>query len=206
VRNNLLSKDKFNDKLVRMSKIICITGLAGAGKSVVSDFFVKNGFQYVRFGQLTMDELKKRNLDVNEANERMVREDLRKVNGMAAYAILNLPKFDELMKNGNVIADGMYSFEEYKVLKDHFGDNLAVIAVYASPKLRYKRLENRKVDGDINVRNRPLTPKEAKSRDISEIENLNKGGTIAMADFTIVNNKDINFLNQQIEEIYDQIK
>jgi dephospho-CoA kinase len=189
-----------------MNKIVCITGLTGAGKSVVSDFFVKNGFNYVRFGQLTMDELKKRNLEVNEANERMIREDLRKTHGMAAYAILNLPKFDELIKIGNVIADGLYSFEEYKILKEHFGDKLAVIAVYASPKLRYERLVNRKMDGDSNVRNRPLTSEEAKSRDISEIENLNKGGTIAMADFTILNNKDITFLNQQIEEIYDQVK
>ena len=56
----------------------------------------------------------------------MVREDLRKIHGMAAYAILNLPKFDELMKIGNVIADGLYSFEEYKILKEHFGDSLAV--------------------------------------------------------------------------------
>jgi len=189
-----------------MNKIVCITGLTGAGKSVVSDFFVNNGFNYVRFGQLTMDELKKRNLEVNEANERMIREDLRKIHGMAAYAILNLPKFDELIKKGNVIADGLYSFEEYKVLKEYFGDTFSVIAIYASPKLRYERLEKRKMDGDINVRNRPLTKEEAQSRDFSEIEKLNKGGTIAMADFTILNIKDINYLNQQIEEIYEQIK
>ena len=189
-----------------MNKIVCITGLTGAGKSVVSDFFVNNGFNYVRFGQLTMDELKKRNLEVNEANERMIREDLRKRHGMAAYAILNLPKFDELIKNGNVIADGLYSFEEYKVLKEHFGDNFSVIAIYAPPKLRYERLEKRKMDGDINVRNRPLTKEESQSRDFSEIEKLNKGGTIAMADFTILNIKDINYLNQQIKEIYEQIK
>ncbi|MFA5749839.1 MAG: AAA family ATPase [Candidatus Shapirobacteria bacterium] len=189
-----------------MNKVVCITGLCGAGKSLVSDFFVNNGFQYVRFGQLTMDELKKRNLEVNEANERIIREDLRKIYGMAAYAILNLPKFDELIKNGNVIADGLYSFEEYKILKEHFGDSLVVIAVYSSPKLRYERLENRTMDGDVNVRNRPLNSVEAKSRDFSEIENLNKGGTIAMSDFTILNTKDINYLNQQIKEIYDQIR
>lgn len=180
--------------------------MCGAGKSVVSDFFVNSNFQYVRFGQLTMDELKKRNLEVNEANERMIREDLRKTYGMAAYAILNLPKFDELIKTGNVIADGMYSFEEYKILREHFGENLIVISVYAPPKIRYERLEIRKMDGDKDVRNRPLTKEESRSRDYAEIENLNKGGPIVMADFTIVNNKDFNYLNQQIKEIYDQIR
>ena len=41
------------------------------------------------------------------------------------------------------------------------------------------RLSKRKI--------RPLTEEEARSRDISEIENLHKGGPIAMADFLVVN-------------------
>jgi dephospho-CoA kinase len=190
-----------------MNKIVCITGLCGAGKSVVSDYFVEKGYQYIRFGQLTLDEVKKRGLEVNEANERMVREELRVKYGMAAYATLNLSKFDELINKGNVIADGLYSFEEYKVMKEHFGEALEVIAVYAPPKMRYERLEKRQREvGDIDVRNRPLSKETAHSRDIAEIENMNKGGTIAMADYTIVNIKDINFLEDQIKEIYGQIQ
>jgi len=189
-----------------MNKLVCITGLVGAGKSVLSDYFLKNDFKYLRLGQITIDEILKRGLPVNEANERFVREDLRKQHGMAAFAILNLPKVEELLKEGNVILDGLYSFEEYKVLKEKFGDDLAVIAVYASPKLRYERLGNRKVvEGDTNVRNRPLTVEEAKSRDFSEIENLNKGGTIAMADYTILNTKDLDFLQAQVEEVFGEI-
>jgi dephospho-CoA kinase len=188
------------------NKVVCITGLCGAGKSVLSDYFLENGYKYLRFGQITMDEVAKRGLPVNEANERFVREDLRKQHGMAAFAILNLPKIEELLKEGNVIADGLYSFEEYKVLKEKFGDNLAVIAVFASPKLRYERLGNRKVvEGDTNVRNRPLSVEEAKSRDLAEIENLNKGGTIAMADYTILNTKDLDFLQTQVKEVFDAV-
>jgi dephospho-CoA kinase len=188
------------------NKVVCITGLCGAGKSVLSDYFLDHGYKYLRFGQITMDEVVKRGLPVNEANERYVREDLRKQYGMAAFATLNLPKIEELLKEGNVIADGLYSFEEYKVLKEKFGDNLAVIAVFASPKLRYERLGNRKVvAGDTNVRNRPLTVEEGKSRDFSEIENLNKGGTIAMADYTILNTKGLDFLQKQVKEVFDEI-
>lgn len=189
-----------------MNKIVCITGLCGAGKSVVSDFFVKSGFQYVRFGQITLDEIKNRGMEVNETNEKAIREEFRVKHGMAAYAILNLPKFDELIKKGSVIADGLYSFEEYKVLKEHFGDQLEVITVYAPPKLRYQRLIERKIEaGDTSTRNRPLTMEEAMSRDFNEIEKLNKGGTIAMSDYTIINTKDINFLENQIKEIYEEI-
>ena len=189
------------------NKVVCITGLCGAGKSVLSDYFLDHGYKYLRFGQITMDEVLKRGLPVNEANERFVREDLRKQYGMAAFATLNLPKIEELLKEGNVIADGLYSFEEYKVLKEKFGDSLAVIAVFASPKLRYERLGNRKVvAGDTNVRNRPLTVEEGRSRDLAEIENLNKGGTIAMADYTILNTKGLDFLQAQIKEVFDDIE
>ena len=190
-----------------MNKIICVSGMCGAGKSVVSDFFVKNGFQFVRFGQITLDEVKRRGLEPNEANERPIREEFRAKYGMAAFAILNLPKFDALMKSGDVIADGLYSWEEYKVLKEHYGEAMKVIAVWAPPELRYERISSRVMAADDKaLRNRSFTKEEAKSRDYAELEKLNKGGPIAMADFTIVNNRDINFLNQQIEEIYDQIK
>jgi dephospho-CoA kinase len=189
-----------------MHKLVCITGLTGSGKSVASDFFVKKGFQFLRFGQITLDEVKKRGLDPIEANERPIREEFRKKYGMAAYAILNLPKFKELLENGDTLGDGLYSFEEYKVLKQEFGDNFITIAVYAPPELRYKRLSERKLkEDDKDLRNRPATRDEAETRDYSEIENLNKGGTIAMADYTIINTKDIEYFNSQLNEIYEKI-
>jgi len=115
-------------------------------------------------------------------------------------------KFKSLLKKGNVVGDGLYSFEEYKVLKTHFGEQLVVIAVYAPPELRYKRISQR-VSGkeDTDSRNRPVTTDEAKARDLAEIENLNKGGTIAMADFTLVNTKDLNYLFAQTEEILTEM-
>jgi dephospho-CoA kinase len=189
-----------------MNRIVCISGLCGAGKSVVSDYFIQSGFAYIRFGQLTMDELKKRNLPICEENERAIREELREKYGMAAYAILNLPKLDEMILTGNVIADGLYSFGEYKVLKEHFGDRLAVIAVYASPEIRYARLASRKLDPlDKTGRNRPLTRDEAISRDYREIEKSDKGGPIAMADYTIINNQDFASLEKQVKEILNEL-
>jgi dephospho-CoA kinase len=190
-----------------MNKVICITGLCGAGKSVVSDYLVnQKGFHFLRFGQLTMDEIKKRGLVPSEALEKEIRENIRKQHGMAAFAILNLPKLDEMVKAGNVVGDGLYSFEEYKVLKEHFGNDLIVIAVYAPPVLRYERISQRiSYSTDTNLRNRSISVEDAKKRDISELEKLNKGATIAMADYTIQNTKDTAFLSNQIEEILQTI-
>jgi dephospho-CoA kinase len=104
-----------------MNKLVCITGLPGSGKSTASDFFVKKGYQFLRFGQITLDEVKKGGLEPTEENERPIREKIRKKYGMGAFAILNLPKFKKLLRRGNVLGDGFYSFEDYKVLKKEFG-------------------------------------------------------------------------------------
>ena len=181
--------------------------MTGAGKTFASDYFVNKGLQYLRFGQIVLDEVKKRNISPTEENERPIREKLRKKYGMAAMAILNLPKFKKLLKKGNTIGDGLYSFEEYKVLKKEFGDKFITIAVYAPPNLRYQRLAERKLlKSDKKLRNRPATFQAAQSRDYAEIENLNKGGTIAMADYTIVNTKDLRYFKKELDKIYAEIK
>ncbi len=174
---------------------------------MASDYFVEKGYQYVRFGQVVLDEVKRKGLAPLEENERPIREGFRKKYGMAAMAILNLPKIRSLLKKDNVLGDGLYSFEEYKVLKKEFSKRFITIAVYAPPRMRYERLIKRKLlKTDKNLRDRPATKKAAESRDYAELENLNKGATIAMADFTIVNTKSLQYFIDQLDETYQQIK
>jgi len=190
-----------------MNKLVCIAGMPGAGKSVVSDFFVENGYRFVRFGQVVLDEVKKLSPKPSEKIERKVREGIRKRHGMAAMAILNYPKFKKLLKRGNVIADGLYSWAEYKFLKNKFGKRMYLIAVFAPPELRYQRISTRVMPkNDKELRHRPFSKSEAKSRDFAEIENLDKGGPIAMADYTIVNTEDMRYFKKQINEVYDEIE
>jgi dephospho-CoA kinase len=179
-------------------KVIAVVGMTGSGKSEVARMFGENGFTTVRFGDVTDEELKKRGLPLIEENERPVREAFREQHGMAAYAILNLPRIDAALQTSNVVVDGLYSWEEYIHLKDYYGDNLKIVAVYSSPKRRYKRLGSRKL--------RPLTPQEAESRDRAEIENVNKGGPIVMADYTVINEYSYDDLKKQVEEIIGRLK
>lgn len=187
------------------NRLICIVGMPGSGKSVVADELVKQGFAFLRFGQITLDIVKERGLEPIEKNEREIREGLRKEHGMAAFAVLNIPKIDELLKKSDVVVDGLYSWSEYKVLKDKYGKTMFVLAVFAPPATRYERLTDRSVAGDEARRFRNFTKEEAKSRDYAEIENLEKGGPIVMADFTIVNTGTIAELKEKIEEVLSQI-
>ncbi len=178
-------------------KVIAVVGMTGSGKSEVARMFNEAGYAMVRFGDVTDEELKKQELPLTEENERPVREAFRKKHGMAAYAILNLPRIDAALKESNVVADGLYSWEEYTHLKEYFGDSLVIVAVYSSPHTRYSRLAKRKI--------RPLTAQEARSRDHAEIENMNKGGPIAIADYTLINEVSFSDLKAETEGIISRL-
>lgn len=186
-----------------MNKIIAIVGMPGSGKSTLSDSLTTLGWGYVRFGQLTLDTIKNEGLEINEQNERMVRERIRKEHGMAAYATLNLPKFDAVLQEKNLVADGLYSWSEYKILKEYYGDRLTVAAVFAPPTQRYERLANRfSMADDASARNRNIPAEDSKKRDYAEIENIEKGGPIAMADYTIVNIGSYDDYQKEIEKFF----
>jgi len=186
--------------------IVFVVGMAGSGKSTVSDALVKEGFSYVRFGQIVIDEVKKRGLEVNETNEKLVREDLRKKHGMGALALLNLNNFDGFLAESNVVGDGLYSWTEYKILKEKYGDAMVVLAVYAPPSLRYQRLEHRAADHDVALRFRSIPREQSQARDYAEIEHMEKGGPIAMADFTIINAGALQDVQKQLQIFLTHIK
>ena len=179
-------------------KVVSIVGMPGAGKSEVARLFREQGFTLIRFGDITDKEIKQRGLELNEANERYVRELLREEHGMAAYARLNQPRIDAALKNTDVVIDGLYSWEEYIFLKTYFGEDFCVVAVWAPPKTRYARLTGRPA--------RRLTREEAASRDRAEIENVNKGGPIAMADFTIINESSLKELKAEVKRIISALR
>jgi dephospho-CoA kinase len=189
-----------------VNKLVCLVGMTGSGKRVVADYLVEKGFGFLRFGQITLDIVKERGLEPTEENEKPIREEVRKTHGMGAYATLNIPKFDELLKKGHVVGDGLYSWSEYKILKDKYLEQLIVIAIYAPPKQRYERLANRKLlEADTDLRSRPATMEQAKARDYAEIENIEKGGPIAMAEYTLDNTGSIENLNKQIDIILGEL-
>ena len=179
-------------------KLVALVGMTGAGKSEVSRLLRMNKFTSVRFGDATDKEVEKKGMELNEESERLVREGLREKYGMAAYAVINLPRIDTALKKGNVAIDGLYSWEEYNVLKEKYGEKLILLAVWSSPTMRYRRLALRHC--------RPLTATEAAERDKSEIENLNKGGPIAMASFTINNEGSLEELATQVEKFLARLK
>lgn len=183
-----------------MSKqtIIALVGMPGAGKSSCVDHLAKRGWPKVYFGGVIVDEAVRRFGEATEKSERIVREELRAKEGMGAVAVRVIPKIDNLLKTSDtVIADGLYSWSEYKILRERYGDNLIVIAITSGRAIRHERLAARTI--------RPLTEAEATSRDYAEIENSEKGGPIANADHFLVNDETVAEMLVKLDKIVDKL-
>ena len=178
-----------------MQKVITLVGMPGAGKSTLVDYLEQKGIPNVYFGGITLDEIKARGLEINPENEKIVREDLRVKEGPGVYAKRIIEKIETLGREGHdtVVADGLYSWTEYKIFKEHFGDNAIIIAITAPRKVRHARLAHRPV--------RPLTEEEVTMREYAEIENIEKGGPIANADYTLLNNGTPEELITQLDDV-----
>lgn len=179
-------------------RALALVGMPGAGKSVCAEHLARRGYFTLRFGGLVVDEVRRRGWVVNAQNERIAREELRQRHGMAAMARLSLPALQAaLVTRQSIIIDGLYSFSEYKLLEAELGAPLLLLAIAAARQLRYGRLAQRAI--------RPLTAAEAHERDCLEIETLEKGGPIAIADHTLLNEGSPAQLLRQLDGLLDKL-
>jgi len=181
-------------------KIIAFVGLAGAGKSAAVDYITEKGYPKVYFGGVIYAAMNKAGIEITPESQQKFREEIRDAEGKDFVVKRVVEQTRELIDAGQhrIVLDGLYSWTEYKILKHEFPGELSVVAIVAPKRLRHRRLTNRP--------ERPFTQKEADERDWSEIENLEKGGPIAIADHFIINNGDLNHLYKQVDEVLDDVE
>ena len=175
-------------------KIIAFVGLTGSGKSSAVDYLTDKGYPKVYFGGVVLDAMTEAGLEHTQANEQPFREELRAREGKDFVVNRIVKQLRGLIDAGQhrIIADGIYTWTEYKIMKREFPGELTTVAVVAPKHLRHHRLTMRPV--------RPLTEAEATQRDWAEIENLEKGGPIAIADTYIINDGNLDRFHQQIDD------
>ena len=185
--------------IVNKIKIIAFVGLAGAGKSVAVDYVTEKGYPKVYFGGVILDALTEAGLEHTQENEKQFREEIREREGKDFVAQRIIKQIHGLIAAGQhrIVADGLYSWTEYKVLKHEFPGELELVAIVAPKRLRHHRLLTRPV--------RPLTQTESDQRDWAEIEGIEKGGPIAIADHFIINDGTIEHMHEQVDKVLADI-
>ncbi len=182
-------------------KILAIVGMSGSGKSVAVDYLISKGYPKVYFGGMIYKEMEKRGIPRTEdgESEKKFREEIRETEGKDWVVRQVIAETQDLISAGQkrIVLDGVYSWTEYCTLKHEFPKCLTFIAVVVDKGLRYERVAvrpGRAFDGNA-----------IRERDRSEIENLEKGGPIAAADYYILNNGTIEDCNTRLDEILKEI-
>lgn len=163
-----------------MSKVIALLGMPGSGKSEAIEYLMaRYKWPKIYFAQPTFDEMERRGMERTQANERLVREDLRNMHGEDYYAQEAVKKVEALPDAPVILLESFYSAPEYRVFKDRFRDAFLTIAIHARPSIRHERLLHRP--------ERPLTLTQSEERDWAQLNRLTQGTPIALADYMIVN-------------------
>ena len=183
-------------------KILAIVGMSGSGKSVIVDYLTSRGIPKVYFGGMIYKEMEKRGIARTEdgESEKKFREEIREKEGKDWVVKQVIAETRDLISAGQkrIVLDGVYSWTEYCTLKHEFPKTLTFIAVVVDKDLRYARVAERP--------GRSFDAAAIRERDRSEIENLEKGGPIAMADYYILNNDTVKESTNQLERILRDIE
>ncbi len=182
-------------------KILAIVGMSGSGKSVVVDHLTNLGFPKVYFGGMIYKEMQKRGIErtPDGESEKHFREMIRETEGKDWVVRQVIDEAKSLISAGQkrIVLDGLYTWTEYKILKKEFPGQMSVLAVVVDKSVRHKRVSKRP--------ERPFNAEEIQERDRSEIENLEKGGPIAMADYYLLNNSSVEDLEAGVDEVLKKI-
>jgi dephospho-CoA kinase len=185
--------------------ILTFVGMPGSGKDTCTDYVAKKYHTPVlHFGNMVYDEVYRRGLDIVK-HEKQVREDMRAKGGPAVLAERVADKVREHLAKGEtrVVVNGLYSWSEYKHLSQEFGEQFICVALAAPRKVRYQRILDRNHTTD---KHRIYTVEQIMEREVAEIENLEKGGPIARADYTLVNDRETQHMFDQLDALLEEIK
>ena len=181
------------------TKILAFVGLAGAGKSSAVDYLAARGIPKVYFGGILYDAMREASIEITPDSQAVFREQIREREGKDFIVKRAIKQTNDLIGAGQhrILLDGLYTWTEYKILKRAFPGELKVVAIVAPKHIRHHRLANRPA--------RPFNEREATERDWREIEHLEKGGPIAIADHFIANSHSLDALHHDIDQLIRQI-
>jgi dephospho-CoA kinase len=159
-------------------RVICVAGMPGAGKSLVTKMAERMGYSVITMGDVVREETEERGLPPTPENTGAIMLKLREEEGSAAVARRCIPRI-ESARSRIVVIDGLRSLNELEEYKRHF-EKSVLIAVHASPETRFRRLFRRRRSDD------PRGWATFNERDMRELS-VGLGSAIVLADYLIMN-------------------
>lgn len=177
--------------------VVGLTGMPGAGKSVVVRAAEELGYDVIVMGDEVREEARKRSLKPTPENLGKIMLELRRTEGETVIARRCIQKVKASAKE-KIIIDGVRSLREVEEFKRHFS-KFSLIAVFASPETRFKRLYKRGRSDD------PKNWRIFHGRDLRELS-VGLGEVIALADHTIVNEDRVENAKRSARKILKKVE
>lgn len=173
---------------------VAFTGMPGAGKSEAVKVAEEMGIYIIKMGDEVREEAKKRGIKLTDENLGKIADELRKEKGKDIWARKCIEK---LKDKDIVVIDGIRNIEEVEAFRQKI-KNFILVAIHASPKVRYERIAKRgRSDDSISIEKM----KERERRELS----WGLGDVIAMADIVIINEGSLEEFRRKIKEFLEEI-
>ncbi len=180
------------DKLV-----IGLTGMPGAGKSLVVEVAKSLGYDIVTMGDVVREQTRLRGLEPTPQNVGKVMLQLRAEEGNYVIAKKCIPKIED-QNSRKVLVDGLRSQFEADIFKEHF-TNFFVLSVHASQQKRFERLCKRGRSDD------PKTWEIFHERDMREL-GVGLGTVIALSEKILINDNSIEGFKTQVKNNLERLE
>ncbi len=172
-------------------KVLGVTGLPLSGKTMVANMLEERGFSVLDMGDVVRKEMESR--DMPSGKEAEFVNNQRDKNGMGAIAKISRKYLEKMMDGRDIVITGMRGWSEKKVFEEFLGDEMEIVALWASRQTRKNRRNKR-------MRKEDLKGQEFHERDLREINN-GVAKLMALSDVLIINDDiEIEKLEEKVDE------
>jgi dephospho-CoA kinase len=169
--------------------------MPGSGKEEFVNIAREKGFSVVRMGDVVRTEVKNRGLELSSENVGRVANEERQKHGLGIWAERTLP----LISGDTILIDGIRGDEELEIFKGALNQDLILIGIHTSPKLRFDRIRSR-ARSDAT-----MTWEEFQERDLREL-GWGIGNAMALCEHMIINEGTLEEYKDKIRSILKALK
>lgn len=189
--------------------VIGLTGPLGSGVSATAEALGKNGFQVVKLSGPIRDELRKseRLGPDSPINEKTVRDFRKKLQDIGNEGRRQSSSFwlDKIQIDtvSDVVIDGIRNYKEVCELRRRYHREFYLIALYASPERRWKRVESM-YDGNHRLFERD--DRRDSAEDLPDDVGQQVSTCVQQSDYVLVNENDAGSSTARCRWIFDELK
>jgi dephospho-CoA kinase len=168
--------------------------MPASGKEEFISVATDLGFEVVRMGDVVREEVRRRGLELDDTSVGGLGNSEREDYGMGIWALRTLPR----IRDTNILIDGIRGIAEIEIYRDAYPDNLHVVSIEASERVRFKRIKER------GREDATLTREEFDMRDERE-RSWGLAEAMAKADYRILNEGSLEEFREEAERVLREI-